>query len=153
MRRRIREQSYVDPDLLQRARAYEAARGWTHSAFTNAAYQKFLDGQRGDPDLVLRRLDGLTQGLERFHTTVELLAMTLALYTKLWCRSLPPSPITPEASQWGDSLYADLMRAVANKFRAGRRLSGEVFPSSGDDISPRPGSGAGLGSRNGTGGR
>ena len=34
MRHRIREQSYVDPELLKQVRAYEAAMGCTHSAFT-----------------------------------------------------------------------------------------------------------------------
>ncbi len=40
MRHRIREQSYVDPELLQQVRAYEAAKGGTHSAFTKEAYER-----------------------------------------------------------------------------------------------------------------
>jgi hypothetical protein len=153
MRHKIREQSYVDPELLAQVRAYEAAKGWTHSAFTKEAYKRFLAVERGNPDLVVRRLDVLTQGLERFHTTLELLGMTLALHAKLWCRSLPASPSTPDSSQRGDTLYGDLMRGVASKFRAGRRLNGEVFPANGDDLPPRPGSGVVAGSGKGPGGR
>ena len=153
MRHKIREQSYVDPELLAQVRAYEAAKGWRHSAFTKEAYKRFLAGERGNPDLVVRRLDVLTQGLERFHTTLELLGMTLALHAKLWCRSLPASPSTPDSSQRGDTLYGDLMRGVASKFRAGRRLNGEVFPANGDDLPPRPGSGVVAGSGQGPGGR
>jgi hypothetical protein len=153
MRHKIREQSYVDPELLAQVWAYEAAKGWTHSAFTKEAYKRFLAGERGNPDLVVRRLDVLTQGLERFHTTLELLGMTLALHAKLWCRSLPASPSTPDSSQRGDTLYGDLMRGVASKFRAGRRLNGEVFPANGDDLPPRPGSGVVAGSGKGPGGR
>ena len=108
--------------------AYEAAKGWTHSAFTKEAYKRFLAVERGNPDLVVRRLDVLTQGLERFHTTLELLGMTLALHAKLWCRSLLPRPIPPDSSQrGGHGVYGELMRGVASKFRAGRRLNGEVF--------------------------
>jgi hypothetical protein len=153
MRLRIREQSYVAPDLLHQVHAYEAARGWTHSAFTTEAYKRFLASERGNPDLVVRRLDVLTQGLERFHTTLELLGMTLALHAKLWCRSLSASPNTPDSSQRGDTVYGELMRGVASKFRAGRRLNGEVFPANGDDLPPRPGSGVGAGGGKGIGGR
>lgn len=153
MRNKIREQSYVDPELLKQVQTYEAAKGWTHSAFTKEAYERFLAAERGDLDLVVRRLDVLTQTLERFHTTLELLAMTLALYAKLWCRSLSASPNTPDAAQRGDRLYGELMRGVASRFRAGRRLSGEVFASTGDDLPSRPGSGAGAGSGKGMGGR
>ena len=42
MRHRVREQSYVDPELLKKVQAYEAAMGWTHSAFTKEAYERFL---------------------------------------------------------------------------------------------------------------
>ena len=89
MRHRIREQSYVDPELLKQVRAYEAAKGWTHSAFTKEAYERFLAAERGDADLVGSRLDTLTQRLERHQNTLELLAMTFARYAEVWCRFLP----------------------------------------------------------------
>ena len=143
MRRRIREQSYVDPELLQQVRAYEAAKGWTHSAFTKEAYERFLSGERGDADLVGSRLDTLTQRLERHQNTLELLAMTFARYAELWCRFLPADAQTPESVQRGESWYARLMRGAGNNFRAGRRLIGEVFPATGDSVPPRPGSGLG----------
>jgi hypothetical protein len=44
------------------------------------------------------------------------------------------------------------MRGVATRFNAGRRLKGEVFPSTGE-LPPRPGSGATGGSGKGEGGR
>jgi len=65
-------------------RAYAAARGWTHSAFTTPAYKRFLDGDRGDRDLVVRCLTSWRKGLERFLATLELLGMTFALYAKVW---------------------------------------------------------------------
>lgn len=145
MRHRIREQSYLDPVLNRQVRAYEAAKGWTHSAFTAAAYKRFLAAERGGADLVLSRLDTLTQRLERLQNTVDLSAMAFARYVEAWCRFLPTSLPAPDSMQRGDRLYAQLMRAVGDKFAAGRRLSGEVFPTTGEPVPPRPGSGAGVG--------
>ena len=143
MRHRIREQSYLDPELNRQVRAYEAAKGWKHSAFTTVAYERFLAGERGGSDLVLSRLDTLTQRLERLQNTLELFAMAFARYAEAWCRFLPTSLPAPESMQRGDRFYAQLMRAVGDKFSAGRRLSGEVFPATGELVPPRPGSGAG----------
>jgi hypothetical protein len=143
MRHRIREQSYVDPELNRQVRAYEAARGWNHSAFTTVAYERFLGGERGGADLILSRLDTLTQRLERLQNTLDLFAMAFARYAEAWCRFLPISLPAPDSMQRGDRFYAQLMRAVADKFRAGRRLSGEVFPATGELVPPRPGSGGG----------
>ena len=106
MRRKTREQSYVDPELLKQVKAYRAAKGWTHTAFTKAAYERFLAGERGDVDLVRSRLDTLTQRLERHQNTLELFAMTFARYAELWCRFLPTDPQTPESVQRGEKLYA-----------------------------------------------
>ena len=143
MRHRIREQSYVDPELNQQVRAFEAAKGWTHSAFTAAAYKRFLAAERGGADLVLSRLDTLTQRLERLQNTVDLSAMAFARYVEAWCRFLPTSLPAPDSVQRGDRSYAKLMREVGDKFSAGRRLSGEVFPAADVPVPPRPGSGAG----------
>lgn len=142
MRHRIREQSYVDPELLKQVRAYEAAMGCTHSAFTTEAYERFLATERGDADVVGSRLDTLTRRLERHQNTLELLAMTFARYAEVWCRFLPMQPQTPESAQRGEKLYTELLRGVGRKFTAGRRFTGEVFAATGDQVPPRPGSGA-----------
>ena len=142
MRHKIREQSYLDPELLKQVKAYEAAKGWKHNAFTKEAYERFLASERGNADVVGSRLDILTQRLERHQYTLELLAMTFAHYTELWCRFLPSQPPTPESVQRAEKLYSDLLRGAGRKFSAGRRFSGEVFPPTGDRVPPRPGSGA-----------
>ena len=142
MRHKVREQSYVHPELRKKVQAYASARGWTRSAFTKEAYERFLAGERGDVDLVGSRLDTLTQRLERLQNTLELLAMAFAHYTELWCRFLPTQPPTPESVQRGEKLYGELLRGAGRKFSAGRRFSGEVFPPTGDRVPPRPGSGA-----------
>ena len=80
MRHKVREQSYVHPELRKKVQAYASARGWTRSAFTKEAYERFLAGERGDVDLVGSRLDTLTQRLERLQSTLELLAMTFTLH-------------------------------------------------------------------------
>ena len=72
MRHKVREQSYVHPELRKKVQAYASARGWTRSAFTKEAYERFLAGERGDVDLVGSRLDTLTQRLERLQNTLEL---------------------------------------------------------------------------------
>lgn len=153
MRYRIREQSYIDAELNRQVRAYAAAKGWTHSAFTREAYKRLLNGDRGDPDLVIRRLDTLGRGFDGLQNTLELVGVTVALYAKLCLRHLQLSASTQDSPQRGDSLYGELMRGVATKFRAGRRLQGEVFPPSGDELPPRPGSGPFVGSGKGSGGR
>jgi hypothetical protein len=142
MRHKVREQSYVDPDLLRKAQAYAAAKRWKHSAFTTEAYKKFFEVEGGsNRDLVIRRLDLLTQQTERLQSSLEILGMTFALYAEVWCRSLPASPGTPDASQRAEKVYGEFMRGVATRFNAGRRLQGEVFPAA-SDVPPRPGSGA-----------
>jgi hypothetical protein len=151
MRHKIREQSYVDPELLKQVQAYEAAKGCTHTAFTKEAYERFLATERGDADIVGSRLDTLTQRLERNQHTLDLLAMTFARFAEVWCRYLPAEPQTPESVQRGEHLYGRLMRGAADKFRAGRRLIGEVFPATGDRVPPRPGSGPVGGSGGGKG--
>ena len=143
MRHKIREQSYLDPELLKQVKAYEAAKGWKHNAFTKEAYERFLASERGNADVVGSRLDTLTQRLERHQHTLELLAMTFARYAELWCRYLPAEPPAPESAQRAEHLYGRLMQGAGSRFRAGRRLSGEVFPAAADKIPPRPGSGAG----------
>jgi hypothetical protein len=153
MRHKVREQSYLDPDLLRQAKAYAAAKHWKHSAFTAAAYRKLFEVEGGsNRDLVVRRLDVLTQQTERLQSSLEILGMTFALYAEVWCRSLPASPGTPDASQRAEKVYGEFMRGVATRFNAGRRLKGEVFPSTGE-LPPRPGSGATGGSGKGEGGR
>lgn len=151
MRRKIREQSYLDPELLKQVKAYEAAMGWRHNAFTKKAYERYLAGERGNAELVGSRLDTLTQRLERCQYTLELLAMTFARFAEVWCRYLPTEPQTPEAVRRGEHLYGRLMHGAANKFRAGRRLSGEVFPATDDHVPPRPGSGTVGGGGSGKG--
>lgn len=151
MRHKVREQSYVDPELLKQVRTYEAAQGCTHSAFTKAAYERFLASERGDGELVGARLDTLTQRLERHQNTLELLAMTFARYAEVWCLFLPAISQTPESARRAEGLYRELMRGVGSKFRAGRRLSGEVFPATGDHAPPRPGSAAVDGGAGGKG--
>ena len=151
MRHRIREQSYVDPELLKQVRAYEAAMGCTHSAFTTEAYERLLATERGAADVVGSRLDTLTQRLERHQNTLELLAMAFARYTEVWCRFLPTQPQTPESVQRGEKLCSELLRGAGRKFSAGRRFSGEVFPATGEHVPPRPGSGAVGGGDSGKG--
>jgi hypothetical protein len=151
MRHRIREQSYVDPELLKQVRAYEAAMGCTHSAFTTEAYERLLATERGAADVIGARLDALAQRLDRHQNTLELFAMAFAHYTELWCRFLPPQPPTPESLQRAEKLYSQLLRGAARKFSAGRRFSGEVFPPTGDRVPPRPGSGPVGGTDSGKG--
>lgn len=144
MRHRVREQSYLDPELNRQVRAYEAAKGWTHSAFTTAAYERLLAAERGGADLVLSRLDTLIQRFERLQNTVDLFAMAFARFVEAWCRFLPTSLPAPDSVQRGDRSYAKLMREVGDNFSAGRRFSGEVFPATGEPVPPRPGSGVGA---------
>lgn len=151
MRHKVREQSYVNPELQKQVQAYASAKGWTRSAFTKEAYERFLAGERGAADVVGSRLDALTQRLERHQNTLELLAMAFAHYTELWCRFLPTQTPTPESVQRAEKLYSQLLRGAGRKFSAGRRFSGEVFPPTGDREPPRPGSGAVGGTDSGKG--
>ena len=151
MRHKIREQSYVDPELRKKVQAYESARGGRAARSRKRHMSASWPGERGDVDLVGSRLDTLTQRLERHQNTLELFAMTFAHYTELWCRFLPTQPPTPESVQRAEKLYSELLRGAGRKFSAGRRFSGEVFPPTGDRVPPRPGSGAVGGSDSGKG--
>ena len=145
MRHLVREQSYIDPELNRQVQAYEAKMGWKHSAFTREAYQKLLAADRGDRDLVMRRLDALVRGMEAIQGTLELMGMTVAFLARICFRHLDLSTSTPDSVQTGESSYRELLRAIGSNFKAGRRLSGEIFPASVDNVPPRPGSGAGGG--------
>lgn len=127
MRHKVREQSYLDPDLLRKARAYEAAQGWTHSAFTDVAYKSLLETDAAEPELVVRRLDSLTEAIGDLRHTVEVLSLAFGRFTKFWCFFLPPPSEDPEARQRGLKTYREFRRDVADRFSAGRRLMGEIF--------------------------
>jgi hypothetical protein len=97
MRHQIREQSYIDAELNRQVRAYEAKMGWKHSAFTREAYQKLLEADRGERDLVIRRLDVLVRGMEAIQGTLELMGMTVAFLARICFRHLDISNSTPDS--------------------------------------------------------
>jgi hypothetical protein len=72
MRRRIRIQPYVSPEIHRKLRAYSAANDLTDSAVAQAALGDFLEPDGVDEGLIMRRLDGIAQqGIRRTASIVH----------------------------------------------------------------------------------
>ena len=65
MRQAIRIQPYLSRDLVQKLRAYAAARSETVSGVVATALGEYLGRDEPDNDRVARRLDRVTQSVEQ----------------------------------------------------------------------------------------
>lgn len=89
MRHRDRIQPYITPEVHRKLTAYSVTEELTESAVVEAALQQYLDRDRVQEPLVLRRLDGLAHSVARIEEDLQVLAWAFARRSRSWRRSGP----------------------------------------------------------------
>jgi hypothetical protein len=125
MRRRTRIQPYVSDDTHRKLRAYATAQALTESAVADAAILEFVDHHPVDEDLVLRRLDVVSQSLAQLRHDIDIVSHTLA-YVARFAFYSSPTTVAPDAHRRTDEHYESLLSFVGQRLQVGARLENEV---------------------------
>jgi hypothetical protein len=124
MRNRLRIQPYVSPEVRRKLAAYSAAQGVTESAVVDAALREYLQPNGVEEALVVRRLDGVANGVAKVQDELEVLAWGFARFVRfsfLFARA--PAP---EAVKQMEALYATFLTSVSGDTTSGVTFSGAV---------------------------
>ena len=98
MRNRARMQPWVPLDVRRRTRAYCVTHDLTESALTTAALVQYMDGSGVDEELVVRRLDGLTQAVAQLQHDLDVLGVAFGGYAwRSFVAEQAPTPRGPGA--------------------------------------------------------
>ena len=127
MRHAIRIQPYLSRDLFQKLRAYAAARSETVSGVVAAALGEYLEPDEPDEDLLARRLDRVTQTVERLGRDLDALGVGFGRFVQFSLWSIPEAD--DKAIRRGEGLYRGFLSKVAQQIRAGGTFTGQVFPT------------------------
>jgi hypothetical protein len=138
MRQKLRVQPYLSRDVHRQLREYAAAIGQTESAVVEQAIVELMRRGDVDRDLIVRRLDGVTQPLAKVQHDVDLLSEAFAAFVRFFF-ILAPAEVPGGAKERGDARYEQFLGYVAKEFGAGVRLAGEIVRVSGQRRLPPPG--------------
>jgi hypothetical protein len=127
MRPAIRIQPYLSRELVEKVRAYAAARSETVSGVVATALGEYLERDGPDKDLLARRLDRLAQADEQFGRELSALSVAFGRFVQSWLWTV--TEVDNEAAQRGDRLYRGFLSKVAQQIRAGGTFIGQVFPT------------------------
>jgi hypothetical protein len=122
-RKRVRIQTYVEPDVAEQIGRRVETMGTTESGIVRSSICEFLD-ETSDKTLILRRLDRLGRGAERLHREVEFLSEALAVFVQTWfshTASLPPER-ERAARASGEARYRQFLEVVVQRFSGGARF-------------------------------
>ena len=136
MRHAIRIQPYLSHDLFQKLRAYALARSETVSGVVAAALGEYLERDEPDQDLLARRLDRVTQTVERLGRDLDAVGVGFGRFVQFSLWSIPEADA--KAISRGEGLYRGFLSKVAQQVRAGGTFTGQVFPAR-QPPSPKPG--------------
>ena len=125
MRRRTRIQPYVSAETQRKLRAYADAHTLSESAVAEAAILEFVDHGGLDEDLVLRRLDAVSQGLAQLQHDTDITSHALAFLARYAFLAAPKAP-APEAQRNAESLYDIFLDSIARRLQAGTRMEHEI---------------------------
>ncbi len=129
-------QPWVPLEVRERTRVYCLTHRLTESALTAAALVQYMDGDGVDEELVVRRLDGLTQAVAQVQHDLDVLGVAFGGYT--WRGFLSAQAPTPEGQQRATSTYWDFLRQVYEQITKGVRLPRQILQA-GSKESPRSG--------------
>ncbi|MES1166974.1 MAG: hypothetical protein ABUL68_03135 [Pseudomonadota bacterium] len=118
MRNRVRIQPYISPDLRKRLQAYSAAQDVTESAIAEAALVKYLEPDRSDEALIVRRLDSVAQVLGRVEERLEIVAETVGQFIR-FAFKLAPEKVPAGAAAHADGLVRNLLINVSRAVGTG----------------------------------
>jgi hypothetical protein len=119
MRSRVRIQPYVPRELASKLRAYAAAQGVPDGAVVHAALNEYLDRDRNDRELLMRRLDRNTVGISEVRRDIAIVAEALGNFARVWfgVTSLGSAPKEPDAARREAHLaYEQLLQRVSRSF-------------------------------------
>jgi len=136
MRHRARMQPWVPLGVRRRVRAYCVTHNVTESALATDALVQYMDGDGVDEELVVRRLDGLTQAVGKIQHDLDVLGVAFGGFTWRWFIS-GQAP-TAEGQQRASSTYWDYLRQAYEQISKGVRLTRQVLQA-GSSPPPRPG--------------
>ena len=125
MRRRNRIQPYVSDDTHRKLRAYATAQALTESAVAEAAIREFVDRQPIDEELVLRRLDTVSQSLAQLRNDIDIVSHAVG-YIARFVFYTAPATRAPDAARRSEDLYEILLSYVGDRLQVGTRLEHEV---------------------------
>jgi hypothetical protein len=125
MRNRVRIQHYVSRDLQRRLRTWAAAQDVTESAVTEAALSVFLDDERPDEKLIVRRLDGVTRAMAQLQDELDVLSGAFGRFVRQLFL-LVVTPAGPDQERRAEARYQSFLRGIFDQSRAGTRFSSEV---------------------------
>ena len=118
MGHRVRIQPYVSVDLQRRLKAYAAAQDVTETAVAEAALKKYLEPDRNDEALVVRRLDAMVQVLGRIEERLDVVGEAIARHAQFSFKVAPAKPAA-DAALRGDGLYRSFLAAVSKAIATG----------------------------------
>lgn len=140
MRHRVRIQPYIPNDLHLKLRAHSMAHTLTDSAVTEAALREYLERDAVDEDLVVRRMDGVTQAVAQLQHDMDVLSQAVCLMA--WRSYQTPVPAqTPEGARQAEANYRTFLSTIASRLAAGARLAGDVRRATKDTSRVATGSG------------
>jgi hypothetical protein len=84
MRERVRIQPYVHREIAAKLRAYAAAQGVPDGAVVASALREYLDRDRNDRELLMRRLDRNTVAISEVRRDIAILAEALGTFAGAW---------------------------------------------------------------------
>jgi hypothetical protein len=130
MRSRVRIQPYVPRELASRLRAYAAANGVPDGAVIASALREYLDRDKNDRQLLMRRLDRNTVGISEVRRDLAVVAEALGTFARTWFVASQGSraPGDAEAARrQARSLYEQFVQRVAGSCMTGDGLMGRVL--------------------------
>lgn len=127
MRKAIRIQPYLSRELVDKVRAYAAARSETVSGVVATALGEYLERGEPDKDLLARRLDRLTQSGEQLARDLNALGVGFGRFVQFWLWTV--TEVDDKAVERGDRFYRGFLSKVAEQARTGRTFMEQVFPT------------------------
>jgi hypothetical protein len=130
MRSRVRIQPYVPRELASRLRAYAAAQGVPDGAVIASALREYLDRDRNDRELLMRRLDRNTVGISEARRDIAIVAEALGTFARAWFVASQGNRASTDgeaARRQARSLYEQFVQRVAGCCMTGDGLMGRVL--------------------------
>jgi hypothetical protein len=150
MRTRTRMQPWVPHELRKQTKAYCVTHGVSESALTAAALVQYMNGNRVDEELVVRRLDGLTQAVAQIKHDLDVLSVAFSGYA--WRSFVSAETPTREGQQRATSTYWEFLRQAYEQISRGVRFPRQVLQA-GSSAPSEPDGGKDGDGRKGGGGK
>jgi hypothetical protein len=140
MRSIVRIQPYVPREVASRLRAYAAAQGVPDGAVVSSALKEYLDRDRNDRELLMRRLDRNTVGIQDVRRDLAVVAEAVAALALAGFKVASPGATARDpavARREAQIAYEQLLQHVSRRFMSPDGFMGRVLaephPSDSDE--------------------